>query len=42
MVRYAIEVKAGSVKKLEGFDAEGWRFEAGLSGPDRLVFRRKL
>ena len=42
MVRYAIEMKAGSVKKLERFNAEGWRFEAGLSGPDRLVFRRKL
>jgi len=42
MVRYAIEMKAGSVKKLESFNAEGWRFEAGLSGPDRLVFRRKL
>ena len=42
MVRYAIENKAASVKKLEGFDAEGYAFEAGLSAPDRLVFRRRL
>jgi uncharacterized protein len=42
MARYAIEKKVGSVKKLEGFNAEGWRFEAALSGSDRLVFRRKL
>jgi len=42
MVRYAIEKKAATVKKLEGFNAEGYRFEAALSEPDRLVFRRKL
>ena len=42
MVRYAIENKAASVKKLEGFNAEGYAFEAGLSAPDRLVFRRRL
>ena len=42
MVRYAIEKKAITVKKLEGFDAEGYRYEAALSAPDRLVFRRKL
>ena len=42
MVRYAIDKKAASVKKLEGFNAEGYGFEAALSGPDRLVFRRKL
>lgn len=41
MVRYAIEKKAGSVKKLEGFDAEGYRFDRTASTPDRLVFRRK-
>jgi cytoplasmic iron level regulating protein YaaA (DUF328/UPF0246 family) len=40
MVRYAIEKKAGSVRKLEGFDAEGYRFDANASAPDRLVFRR--
>jgi len=42
MVRYAIEKKIATVKKLEGFDAEGYRFDAAASGPDRLVFRRKL
>jgi len=42
MVRYAIDKKITSVKKLEGFNAEGYRFEAALSEPDRLVFRRKL
>jgi uncharacterized protein len=41
MVRYAIEKKAGSVKKLEGFDAEGYAFDAAVSQPDRLVFRRR-
>ena len=42
MVRYAIEKKIATVKKLEGFNAEGYCFEATLSEPDRLVFRRKL
>ena len=42
MVRYAIENKATSVKRLEGFNAEGYAFVAGLSAPDRLVFRRRL
>jgi uncharacterized protein len=42
MVRYAIEKKATTVKKLEGFNAEGYGFDAALSAPDRLVFRRKL
>jgi cytoplasmic iron level regulating protein YaaA (DUF328/UPF0246 family) len=42
MLRYAIENKAATVKKLEGFNAEAYRFEAALSEPDRLVFRRKL
>ena len=42
MARYAIEKKAASVKKLEGFNAEGWAFDAKVSAPDRLVFRRKL
>jgi cytoplasmic iron level regulating protein YaaA (DUF328/UPF0246 family) len=40
MVRYAIEKKLGTVKMLEDFDAEGYRFNAAASGPDRLVFRR--
>ncbi len=42
MVRFAVEHRIGSVKKLEGFDADGWRFAASVSTPDRLVFRRQL
>jgi cytoplasmic iron level regulating protein YaaA (DUF328/UPF0246 family) len=42
MARYAIEKKVGTVKKLEGFSAEGYAFVADASKPDRLVFRRKL
>ncbi|MGH8829798.1 MAG: peroxide stress protein YaaA [Polaromonas sp.] len=41
MARYAIDKKLLSVKKLEGFDAEGYRFEPSVSEADRLVFRRK-
>ncbi|HQS30432.1 MAG: peroxide stress protein YaaA [Polaromonas sp. 39-63-203] len=41
MARYAIEKKALTVKKLEGFSAEGYRFDAAVSAPDRLVFRRR-
>ncbi len=41
MVRHAIENKLTSVKKLEGFNAEGYAFDAAASAPDRLVFRRK-
>ena len=41
MVRYAVEKQLVSVKKLEGFNAEGYRFEPAVSEPDRLVFRRK-
>lgn len=41
MVRYATEKQLVSVKKLEGFNAEGYRFEPAVSEPDRLVFRRK-
>ena len=41
MVRYAVEKKITSVKKLEGFAAAGYRFDASASRADRLVFRRK-
>jgi uncharacterized protein len=41
MARYAIEKKAATVKKLEGFNAEGYAFATGASTPDRLVFRRR-
>jgi uncharacterized protein len=40
MVRYAIEKKAVTLNKLEGFAAEGYRFDPKASTPDRLVFRR--
>lgn len=40
MVRYAIEKKIATVKKLEGFNAEGYAFASAVSAPDRLVFRR--
>ncbi len=42
MVRYAIDKKIASVKKLEGFSADGYQFNASASKPDRLVFQRKL
>ena len=41
MVRYAVEHQLVTVKKLEGFDAEGYRFDPAVSGLDRLVFRRR-
>ena len=41
MVRYAIEKKADSVKKLEGFNVEGYALAPEVSSPDRLVFRRQ-
>jgi cytoplasmic iron level regulating protein YaaA (DUF328/UPF0246 family) len=41
MVRYAIDKKIATVKKLEAFDAEGYAFAAAASDPERLVFRRK-
>jgi uncharacterized protein len=41
MARFAIERKIDTVKKLEGFCAEGFAFDASTSSADRLVFRRK-
>ena len=41
MVRYAIEHKLNTVKKLESFNLEGYQFTADVSTPDRLVFRRQ-
>ena len=40
MVRYAIEKKAESVKKLEAFNLEGYALAPEVSTPERLVFRR--
>ena len=42
MARFAIEHKVASVKKLQSFAAEGWGFDASVSEPGRLVFRRRL
>ena len=42
MVRFAIEKKITSVKKLEAFHAEGWRFAPDVSTLSSLVFRRTL
>ena len=42
MLRYAIDNKLVTVNKLQGFKAEGYRFEPTVSEADRLVFRRKL
>jgi cytoplasmic iron level regulating protein YaaA (DUF328/UPF0246 family) len=41
MVRFAVARQLVSVKALEGFDAEGYRFEPSVSSVDRLVFRRR-
>ncbi len=41
MARYAIEHKAHTVQKLQGFDEEGYAFDAKASSADRLVFRRR-
>jgi len=42
MTRFAIEQRATSPEHLQKFDTGGYRFEAGISSPERLVFRRKL
>ena len=42
MLRYAIDSQAATVKKLEGFNAEGYAFELAASAPERLVFRRRI
>jgi cytoplasmic iron level regulating protein YaaA (DUF328/UPF0246 family) len=41
MARYAIEHKAARPEGLQGFDAEGYAYDAGASSADKLVFRRK-
>ena len=41
MVRYAVEKKLDSVKKLESFNLEGYDYSPDVSEPDRLVFRRQ-
>ena len=41
MARYAVTHHITSVKKLEAFNLEGYAFAPAVSGPGRLVFRRK-
>lgn len=42
MLRHAVVNRARSVKALQGFDAEGYAYDAAASAPDRLVFRRRI
>jgi hypothetical protein len=42
MARYVIENRVTQVKGLEGFDLEGYAFDAKASDTDRKVFRRKV
>jgi cytoplasmic iron level regulating protein YaaA (DUF328/UPF0246 family) len=42
MARYAITHRLTTPRRLQGFDLEGYAFDAGASEPDRLVFRRRL
>ena len=42
MARFAIQQRSRSLWSLQAFDAEGYVFDAGVSSPDRLVFRRRL
>ena len=41
MARHAIRKRVATPAGLKKFDAEGYRFEAAVSTPDRLVFRRR-
>ncbi|VCU72514.1 hypothetical protein PIGHUM_04615 [Pigmentiphaga humi] len=41
MARYAIQHRVAKPEGLQGFDAEGYGYDAAASQPDRLVFRRK-
>ncbi len=41
MARFAIQQRIDTPEGLSGFAAEGYRYAAEASGPDRLVFRRK-
>lgn len=41
MARWAVQHRVTNPKKLEGFDLDGYAFDAAASEPDRLVFRRR-
>jgi cytoplasmic iron level regulating protein YaaA (DUF328/UPF0246 family) len=42
MARYAVKHKITHPEGLLKFDLEGYAYDAAVSDPDRLVFRRKL
>jgi cytoplasmic iron level regulating protein YaaA (DUF328/UPF0246 family) len=42
MARYAIVNKVATPEKLRGFDYEGYAYDAKVSQPDKLVFRRRM
>ena len=41
MARYAATHRVVTPQQLQGFDVEGYAYEAAASSPDRLVFRRQ-
>ena len=41
MARHAIEQRAATPEDLKDFDADGYALDEAVSGPDRLVFRRR-
>ena len=41
MARYAIVNRLSAIEKLQGFNAEGYRFDAAASSLERFVFRRR-
>ncbi|OZI72320.1 peroxide stress protein YaaA [Bordetella genomosp. 12] len=41
MARYAIEHKVNKPEGLQGFDSEGYAYDASASSADKLVFRRR-
>jgi uncharacterized protein len=42
MARYAITRRIDNPRQLEGFDLDGYAFDASASQADRLVFRRGM
>jgi cytoplasmic iron level regulating protein YaaA (DUF328/UPF0246 family) len=42
MLRYCIDHQVNSLKAIQGFSAEGYRFDPKGSSPERLVFKRKV
>jgi hypothetical protein len=40
MVRYIIDTNAQTIEDIQGFNYEGYQFDANLSTPLKLVFTR--